>query len=292
MKAFVEVIGTGSVELAPSLLFFFDDKRYLFNCGEGMQRFCAQHKVRLNKIQNIFLTRCSWEELGGLPGTLLTIADVTCGAQKHVTMSLHGPAELVPMLYATRYFLVKSKLTLEISTNDFCSAARCHPSDSSSPSSSSRLTKANEDEEGNGESHGVIHQDDNIEVFATTIRHNNDPKSIPRRQRKEGRDVQTGEEEISKENTEFRDIQNRDIVHYAHSPIYYEEQPRWVYVAGKSANEHVLHLTLGKKEKKSWDERGDVLQNAQAARKAQAMRKRKRKEDMITVRELKKHNLT
>ena len=69
MKVFVQVLGADTGDSTPTLLVFFDSKRYLFNCGEGTQRFCTEHRVRLARVDNIFITRLSWENVGGLPGT-------------------------------------------------------------------------------------------------------------------------------------------------------------------------------------------------------------------------------
>lgn len=70
MKAHIQIVGTDTVDSTPSLLVFFDNKRYLFNVGEGTQRLCLEHKVKLGKVDSIYLTSLNWEVVGGLPGTL------------------------------------------------------------------------------------------------------------------------------------------------------------------------------------------------------------------------------
>ena len=40
--------------------------RALFNCGDGAQRFCNEHKLRLSKIDHIFLANLAPENTGGL----------------------------------------------------------------------------------------------------------------------------------------------------------------------------------------------------------------------------------
>ena len=50
------------------MLLFFDNLRFLFNVGEGFQRFCVQHRVKLSKTNGIFVTRTSTDAAGGLPG--------------------------------------------------------------------------------------------------------------------------------------------------------------------------------------------------------------------------------
>lgn len=69
------------------MLFVF---RYLFQCGEGTQRLAHEHKMKLAKLEHIFVTQPIWKNIGGLPGTALTIQDV--GVPQ---ITLHGPKGLV-----------------------------------------------------------------------------------------------------------------------------------------------------------------------------------------------------
>eukprot|EP00887_Chlorella_sp_A99_P006161 scaffold3.g6161.t1 len=61
-------IGTDTGTAVPSALLFFDRQRYLFNAGEGFQRFCVEHKLKMSKLSAVLLTRTSTEASGGLPG--------------------------------------------------------------------------------------------------------------------------------------------------------------------------------------------------------------------------------
>ena len=74
--------------------FFFKIYSYLFNSGEGSQRLAHEHKFKLSKVENIFFTRTSWQNVGGLPGISLTIQDV---GVPHIT--LHGPPGLVEKIW-------------------------------------------------------------------------------------------------------------------------------------------------------------------------------------------------
>ena len=49
-------LGTDTGDSAPSVLLFFDHYRFLFNAGEGFQRFCVQHRIRMGKTTAIFGT--------------------------------------------------------------------------------------------------------------------------------------------------------------------------------------------------------------------------------------------
>ncbi|CAN0399139.1 unnamed protein product, partial [Hapterophycus canaliculatus] len=42
--------------------------RFLFNVGEGTQRLCTEHRIRLSKAEHAFFTNLSTDTLGGLPG--------------------------------------------------------------------------------------------------------------------------------------------------------------------------------------------------------------------------------
>ena len=77
---------------------------YLINAGEGLQRFCVEHKMRLvGKLRRVLLTRLTWETAGGLPGLLLTMSD---GGQPGRT-ALHGPSRLKQLVGAFRPFVVR-----------------------------------------------------------------------------------------------------------------------------------------------------------------------------------------
>lgn len=72
MKSYIQILGSGTFDVTPSVLVQYDNQgssqRYLFNCGEGTQRIFLQNKLKLAKTKNIFLTRVNWECVGGLPG--------------------------------------------------------------------------------------------------------------------------------------------------------------------------------------------------------------------------------
>lgn len=109
-SCYLQVLGTGNCELSPSVFLFTDMHRYLFNCGESVQRFCFEHKVRLSRIRNVFVTRCSWENVGGVPGLAMSLRDV--GVQ---SVRLHGPATLTNFQRAAGVFMRRENVTLETS---------------------------------------------------------------------------------------------------------------------------------------------------------------------------------
>jgi len=92
-----------------SVLLFFDTQRYVFNVPEGFQRFCTEHKVKLAKVNRVFLTRNAPEAAGGLPGALLTMADSGVGAPLWAShgggMALHGPTGLQKLVGGLRTYV-------------------------------------------------------------------------------------------------------------------------------------------------------------------------------------------
>uniref|UniRef100_A0A673HV94 Zinc phosphodiesterase ELAC protein 2 n=1 Tax=Sinocyclocheilus rhinocerous TaxID=307959 RepID=A0A673HV94_9TELE len=96
---YVQVLGAGSRDNGASLYVFSEYNRYLFNCGEGTQRLMQEHKIKIARLDNIFLTRMSWETVGGLSGMILTLKDT--GVPQCV---LSGPPQLERYLQAIRVF--------------------------------------------------------------------------------------------------------------------------------------------------------------------------------------------
>ncbi|XP_040966559.1 tRNAse Z TRZ4, mitochondrial-like [Gossypium hirsutum] len=90
--AYIQILGVGmdTHDTMPSILLFFDRQRFIFNAGEGLQRFCAEHKIKLSKIDHICLSRVCSETVGGLPGLLLTLAGMGDG----VPVNIWGPSNL------------------------------------------------------------------------------------------------------------------------------------------------------------------------------------------------------
>lgn len=114
----VQVLGVGTDTgcTVPSVLLFFDRKRYLFNVGEGFQRFCVEHRVKLTKVTSVLSTRSTTHTLGGLPGMLLTMKDVTAGGllAGQLGYDVHGPPGLRTAAQAFKTFVSFKELGLKI----------------------------------------------------------------------------------------------------------------------------------------------------------------------------------
>ncbi|RZF34607.1 hypothetical protein LSTR_LSTR008632 [Laodelphax striatellus] len=106
----LQVLGSGAYGAPRSLYMFTDQSRYLFNCGEGTQRLAHEHKMKLAKLEHIFFTYGSWNNIGGLPGMSLTIQDV--GIPE---ITLHGPQGIDDIFRAAKRFIVLNHLKINTS---------------------------------------------------------------------------------------------------------------------------------------------------------------------------------
>ncbi|KAK9807250.1 hypothetical protein WJX73_003185 [Symbiochloris irregularis] len=115
---YVQVLGNGTDcgDCTPSVLIFFDKQRYVFNVGEGFQRFCVEHKVRLSKVNAVLLTRTSSHAAGGLPGLCLTLADTSCGGfqAQSSPFSLYGPPGLDGLVEGLSTYINARQLGLQV----------------------------------------------------------------------------------------------------------------------------------------------------------------------------------
>ncbi|CAG7734888.1 unnamed protein product, partial [Allacma fusca] len=80
---FLQVLGTGANGSPASLYIFADEMRYICNYGEGSQRLPHEHKLKLGRLENSFVTSKQWDKIGATwngsddPGHRLTGVDVT-----------------------------------------------------------------------------------------------------------------------------------------------------------------------------------------------------------------------
>ncbi|CAI9114176.1 OLC1v1014835C1 [Oldenlandia corymbosa var. corymbosa] len=102
--SYVQILGTGmdTQDTSPSVLLFFDKQRFIFNAGEGLQRYCTEHKIKLSKIDHIFLSRVCSETAGGLPGLLLTLAGM---GDEGMSVNVWGPSDLKYLVDAMKSFI-------------------------------------------------------------------------------------------------------------------------------------------------------------------------------------------
>ena len=95
----LQVLGNGSEGVPTCLYVNADSCRYMFNCGEGTQRLCIEHKLKLLRCDNIFITHNSWKNMGGTLGLALTLHELAVPE-----CTFHGNPGVTEILNCTRGF--------------------------------------------------------------------------------------------------------------------------------------------------------------------------------------------
>ena len=108
MRYYLQILGMGSSLTTPSAFVFFDSSRYLFNCGDCIQRVANEHKVRLSKLSDLFITSLSPDTIGSLPGMMLSIMDLDSSTRRRI----HGPPGLSAFLDAACTFTWNSQFDI------------------------------------------------------------------------------------------------------------------------------------------------------------------------------------
>ena len=77
MTCSVRILSTTSVDSSPAILLVAPNgNKTLVNCGEGCQRVFLEFSQKLSTVNRVCVTHLSHTTLGGLPGMILTSADV------------------------------------------------------------------------------------------------------------------------------------------------------------------------------------------------------------------------
>ena len=105
MTSSVKVLTTASLDSSPTLILIAPNgSRILIDCGEGCQRACLEYGQRLSTVESLCLTSLQVTSTGGLPGLLLTVADVhqmvaatSAAKQKAATPRNHTATTTSPM---------------------------------------------------------------------------------------------------------------------------------------------------------------------------------------------------
>ncbi|KAJ8037718.1 Zinc phosphodiesterase ELAC protein 2 [Holothuria leucospilota] len=109
-----QVIGSGSRDSPASVLIIADSTRFLFNCGEGTQRLLMECGVKsISRLEHIFFTRMSWENLGGAIGMMITLKKI--GLPK---LTYYGPENLRDFTQALQIFAKQDMLELDVKSPD------------------------------------------------------------------------------------------------------------------------------------------------------------------------------
>ena len=112
--AFLEVLGTGALGSTPSVVISTESERVLFDCGDGTQRLCTEHGVRVSKLSRIFLTTLAPRATGGLGGMLLTRADIVAGAGQQSATAVLGPPGTCGLVKSFRFFYSRPDARVDV----------------------------------------------------------------------------------------------------------------------------------------------------------------------------------
>ncbi|VDK55928.1 unnamed protein product [Anisakis simplex] len=92
------VLSNGSTHLRPCVVIRTPQKVYLFNCPEGTTRFLPSLRLKSLNVCDIFVTRGTWDHIGGISSVLLSKEK---GAQ---STRLHGAVDIRHFLECIRPF--------------------------------------------------------------------------------------------------------------------------------------------------------------------------------------------
>lgn len=105
----LQVLSLDSKDASPCIVVTTDSLRLMFDVGEGTQRLALEHGVRLSKLEGIFLTRLSSETVCGLPGMVLTVADVGRSG-----FLVYGPHGITDFWKSTRFFMRRPNFNIDL----------------------------------------------------------------------------------------------------------------------------------------------------------------------------------
>lgn len=89
LQAQLQVIGSGASDQPSSVILRVSNKLYLFNCGEGIKRYCQNAQVNFKKISNVFFTQSKWNCIGGIISLIFMTFTNSRAPPK-----FHGPSDL------------------------------------------------------------------------------------------------------------------------------------------------------------------------------------------------------
>jgi ribonuclease Z len=131
MTSSVRILTTQTLDSSPAVLLLSPDgSKTIVNCGEGCQRAFLEYSQKLSTVNRIALTHLTHESIGGLPGMILTTADVAAAAMENAKaalgskkkeepecqpgLDLIGPTGTKQFIHSLRHFMRREKFDLRI----------------------------------------------------------------------------------------------------------------------------------------------------------------------------------
>lgn len=109
----VQILSIDASDSSPCIVIGTSTQRFLFESGEGTQRLCLEHKVKLARLNTIFITQLCPSRITGLPGLMLTTADIG-----KASLNIVGPIGIKKVWDTTRYFYYRPNFLLNIIESD------------------------------------------------------------------------------------------------------------------------------------------------------------------------------
>ncbi|CAJ0601391.1 unnamed protein product [Cylicocyclus nassatus] len=94
----IEILGNGTCHIRPCVAIRTPLKTYLFNCPEGASRFLPQLRMKASNVNDIFVTRSTWDNIAGISSILLS-KETNC-----LSTRLHGALNIKHFLECIRPF--------------------------------------------------------------------------------------------------------------------------------------------------------------------------------------------
>lgn len=108
--SYLQILSVESLDGSPTIVLWTENRRIIFDIGEGVQRLCVEHRVRLVKLDSIFLTRLVPETNAGLPGLFLTWTDTGINTR----LSLTGPGRTAAYWHSLRHITNRPEFEMRI----------------------------------------------------------------------------------------------------------------------------------------------------------------------------------
>ncbi|CAF4668194.1 unnamed protein product [Rotaria sp. Silwood2] len=108
----LQIISNGYADTSKSLILNNDQTNYMFNCGEGTQRTLQEKnttwEIKFSKTKHLFMTRKSWDTMGGLLGVSISLKDAYLNE-----ITFHAPCDVISLLKHWKGLEAFPNVTLE-----------------------------------------------------------------------------------------------------------------------------------------------------------------------------------
>ena len=109
----IRILSIDSIDSSPCVAVITDNSRFLFNVGEGIQRLCVEYRIKVTKIDTLFITKFCPSNISGIPGLSLTLH----GAGKS-EINVVSPKGFQNYWDGTQYFMKRSDFHMRIKELD------------------------------------------------------------------------------------------------------------------------------------------------------------------------------